>query len=285
MNFDKTFFPELIEFVNKNETSISSSHPNVYVIYLVLMMFLNKDNDKFSIKYKKYLKLNENKFSRVQFSYYYRYLESFYHSKINEGQINFRNELFEIYTIMFAKDLFILENFITDKDFNNVINIALPLGKFDWVRLYIEKYKDFIIPDLAEESYNLAMAKFFFYKEDFKNVFPHLNLIHYKDPHYYINSKILLAKVYYETGALGSLVSLLDSLRKYLTREKNLNNPQVQILKNFIKHISILAKIREGNKTDELGILKKMMENGKIFLSSKSWFVEKIVEFDSIKNR
>jgi len=287
LNFNKNFFDELTGFVKKNEKSISKDHPDVYVIYLVLMMFVNKDKKNFSVQFKKYLKQNVGKFTNNQLSYFYRYLESFYHLKINEGHTELRTELFELYKLMFDKDLFVLVNSITDKDFNNVINIVLPLGKFNWAEQYMEKYKSFIVPEMAEESYNLAKAKLYFYKKDFDKIFPHLNLIHYKDPHYYINAKILLAKVLYETNAPDSLTSILDSLRKYLRRDKNLNEPQIQTLKTFIKFISILSKIKSGNNTDEIAVLKRMMENEKKFISSKSWLKEKIeeIEFKKIRKK
>jgi hypothetical protein len=179
---------------------------------------------------------------------------------------------------MFEKDLFILENIITDKEFNNVINISLPLGKHQWTNTFIEKYKDHLQPDLAIESYNLAKAKYYFYTKDYKKVFPHLNLILYKDPHYYINSKVLLAKVLYETNAFDTLKSMLESLRKYISREKNLTEQMLAGIKNFIKFMTLLAKIKEENKKEEIFILKKLIDSEKKFISSKSWFIDKIEE-------
>jgi len=86
---------------------------------------------------------------------------------------------------------------------------------------------------------------------------------------------------------LDSLTSILDSLRKYLRRDKNLNEPQIQTLKTFIKFISILSKIKSGNNTDEIAVLKRMMENEKKFISSKSWLKEKIeeIEFKKIRKK
>jgi len=278
LNFSKTFYKELTDFVKQNSVMIYKDHPNIYVIYLVLLMFSDNVRDASVQKLLKYLRKNENNFSQKQLSYYYRYIESFYYMKINEGQVNLNNDLYEIYKLMFEKDLFILENTITDKEFNNVINISLPLGKYQWTSIFIEKYKDHIQPDLAIESYNLAKAKYYFYTKDYKKVFPHLNLIHYKDPHYYINSKVLLAKVLYETSSFDTLKSMLESLRKYISREKKLTEQMLAGMKNFIKFMTLLAKIKEENKKEEISILKKLIETEKKFISSKSWFVDKIVE-------
>ena len=276
LNFSKTLYKELTDFVKQNSGLISKDHPNIYVIYLVLLMFSNNVQEASSQKLIKYLKLNEKNFSHKQLSYYYRYIESFYYLKINEGQSNLNNDLYQLYKTMFEKDLFVLENIITDKEFNNVINISLPLGKHQWTNTFIEKYKDHLQPDLAIESYNLAKAKYYFYTKDYKKVFPHLHLIHYKDPHYYINSKVLLAKVLFETSSFDTLKSMLESLRKYISREKNLTEQMLSGIKNFIKFMTLLAKIKEENRKEEISVLKKLIANESKFISSKSWFIEMI---------
>ena len=276
LNFSKTLYKESTDFVKQNSGLISKDHPNIYVIYLVLLMFSNNVQEASSQKLIKYLKLNEKNFSHKQLSYYYRYIESFYYLKINEGQSNLNNDLYQLYKTMFEKDLFVLENIITDKEFNNVINISLPLGKHQWTNTFIEKYKDHLQPDLAIESYNLAKAKYYFYTKDYKKVFPHLHLIHYKDPHYYINSKVLLAKVLFETSSFDTLKSMLESLRKYISREKNLTEQMLSGIKNFIKFMTLLAKIKEENRKEEISVLKKLIANESKFISSKSWFIEMI---------
>jgi hypothetical protein len=59
MNFSKTLYKELIDFVKQNSGLISKDHPNIYVIYLVLLMFSNNVQEASSQKLIKYLKLNE----------------------------------------------------------------------------------------------------------------------------------------------------------------------------------------------------------------------------------
>ena len=71
---------------------------------------------------------------------------------------------------------------------------------------------------------------------------------------------------------------MLESLRKYISREKKLTEQMLAGMKNFIKFMTLLAKIKEENKKEEISILKKLIETEKKFISSKSWFVDKIVE-------
>jgi len=281
LKFNKTFYPELTEYVKINEKNISKDHPNIYIIFLVLMMSRDKDQDSYYFKLVKYLKLKDKIFSKIQLCYYYRYLVSYCHIKLNEGFEKYRDEVYEIYKLMFEKDLFILDNVITDREFNNVVNVSLPLLKIQWTELFIEKNKDYLPQDLSIESYNLAKAKLFFYNKEFDKVFPHLNLIHYKDPNYYINAKILLIKVLFETNSIDVLFSTIDSLRKYISREKKLPELLKVGVKNFIKFVTALSKIKKANKKEEIRIIKQSIENENNFISSKSWIIEKVNEIEN----
>ena len=245
------------------------------------MMSRDKDQDSYYFKLVKYLKLKDKIFSKIQLCYYYRYLVSYCHIKLNEGFEKYRDEVYEIYKLMFEKDLFILDNVITDREFNNVVNVSLPLLKIQWTELFIEKNKDYLPQDLSIESYNLAKAKLFFYNKEYDKVFPHLNLIHYKDPNYYINAKILLIKVLFETNSIDVLFSTIDSLRKYISREIKLPELLKVGVKNFIKLVTALSKIKKANKKEEIRIIKQSIEDEKNFISSKSWIVEKINEIEN----
>ncbi|MBK8983971.1 MAG: hypothetical protein IPM38_17050 [Ignavibacteria bacterium] len=53
-----------------------------------------------------------------------------------------------------------------------------------------------------------------------RKIFTHLNQVDIKDPTYYINSKFLLGRVYYERGETERVNYILDNLIQY-KRNKN----------------------------------------------------------------
>ncbi|MEO6696239.1 MAG: hypothetical protein ABIY50_11675 [Ignavibacteria bacterium] len=202
--FDKKFYNEIISFIETNKNTISKLHPNIYIIYLVLLMHDTLD-DKFFFKLEDYLKKNEKRFTTTSLGFYYNYLISFCMLKINKGDVSFRKIAFELYKTRMDKNLFLIDNSITDSEFTSVVNTVIALKEFKWLEVFIEKYKDKLDPEFAKDIYNLTKAKIFFYKKDYDQVFEHLKNVEFKDAGYYFNSKFILARVYYDSKELDGL--------------------------------------------------------------------------------
>jgi len=90
-----------------------------------------------------------------------------------------------------------------------------------------------------------------------------------------------LIKVLFETNSIDVLFSTIDSLRKYISREIKLPELLKVGVKNFIKLVTALSKIKKANKKEEIRIIKQSIEDEKNFISSKSWIVEKINEIEN----
>ena len=282
-SFKLTFFSEIFDYIKSNEKHISKSHPNLYIIYLVYKMYTDKAGN-FPKMFVEYLNKNGSYFSKTQLGYYYRYLESYYWMNINDGHTEFRKDVLKIYKTMISKKVFLLEEYINDNEFNNVINSALPLGEFAWTENFIEENKKYLKSDLSEETFHLAKAKLYFYKKDMDKALLNLNDVHYKDPHYFVNSKFLLARVQYELKNYEMIYNVLASLEQYTRRGKfNLNTKQRKNILIFRKYINYLLKLNEPGKKNSVHILKKMLLNEKYFISGKSWFLEKVTELETKK--
>lgn len=281
MNFNKTFFDSVFAFAEKNERSISASHPNLYIIYKVYQMY-SKDDKKSIDKFIRYLRINESKFSKRQLAHYYRYLESFYWTKINEGHIEYRSEVFKIYRFMVETEIFVLDDFLLDIEFNNVVNASFPLGKFQWTEKFIEEHRKYLKSELANETYNLAKAKLLFYQRDFKRTLEHLNNIHFKDSHYFVNSKFLLARTMFEQKNYESIPFVLSSLSQYTRRGRFfLNLQQKKIVSVSVNYFTLLLKNTVSKNRTGLFVLKKQLLNEKKFVAGKEWFtakIEKLIE-------
>ncbi|MBS1550702.1 MAG: hypothetical protein JST15_01375 [Bacteroidetes bacterium] len=275
--FKKTFLDDILGFIEENKKIIKASHPNMYIIYLQLMMFMYLKKD-YMEEMKSYLMKNEKKFissGKSVLPYYYNYLVAFCLRKINIGETQYRNELFSLYDKMLSKDLFLIDKIINDYDFTSVVNNVLAINKYDWVETFIEKYKKFIEPAFAKDSYNLAKAKIYFYKKEFEKVFPYLNSIVYKNPNYYFNSKFLLVRVYLETGNIREAKYIIDNLKQYIREKYILTEEQITIIKTFNKYAIELIKICQCTDKDKKAltlIFRKELDNEKNFVPNKAWF-------------
>lgn len=278
--YDKTFLNEIIAFVENNTGMFRNDHPNIFVIYLVVQTLLTTD-EKYLNELENYLDKNENNLEKSSISYYYNYITQFYIQKVNAGIIEYRIKAFKVYKIMMEKDLFLIDNLITDFEFNNVTNIALALEEYQWLDKFIEKYKDNIDPEFCDSAYGMAKAKLSFRKKEFDNVLKYLNSIDFKDPNYYINSKFILARVYYEMDNLNGIKYILNNLRQYIRLHKNVLADQAATVNIFNKYMSELLKVYESrNSHKKFGavVLKKELDKEKALVPTKIWFYEKLAE-------
>ncbi len=278
--FKKNYFDEIIAYVESNRKKIYSGHPNIFIIYLVIML-KNTMKDNYLKELVDYLKKNEKKFTRKNLSYYYYYVLEYYIVKLNSGQTEYRKSAFECIRLMKEKKLFLIDDVITDTEYNNVINIVLPLKKYAWLSDFIEEYKEYLDPSFSKDAYNLGKAKLLYDKKDYDKVFQHLNEVEFKDPNYYYNSKFIMGRVSYEMRNITGLQYIITNLRQYLRVKENLVPQQVSAIKTFNNYMTDLIKILDSHPSEKKTlklILKKELDNNRTIVPNKNWFYEKIDE-------
>ncbi|HQY52615.1 MAG TPA: hypothetical protein PLD63_09615 [Ignavibacteria bacterium] len=279
--FNRTFYEEIKSYIENNLKNVRDEHPNIYIIYLVLKM--NETfNDDYLDSLLKFLKANQKKFTNYNLVYYYNYITAYYNKKINVGHIKYRKDLIKLYMRMMKNDLFLIDNIITDFEYNNVVNIALAEGKYDWIDDFIETYKIYLEKTFAEDIYNLAKAKLLFHSEKYDNIFEYLNKVDIKDPTYYINSKFLLGRVYFEKDEDESIQYILDNLLQYKRNKKILSEEQQKSIQLYLGFMNDLMKIsncpelEKDRKKSLKAIMRKELSNPDGFIPARSWFYEKL---------
>lgn len=276
--FNKNFLSEIISLVENNNEEISKNHPNLMIIYYAFNMF-NTLDDKFLYGLIDYIKIKENRFHKKNLAYYYHYITQYYIKKINMGMIEYRKKALEMYKYMKEKKLYLMDNIITEFEYNNVTNTALSLKEYVWLESFQEEYRKYLNPNFADDAYNLAKAKLLFHKKDYSNIFQYLNKIDVKDPGYYAHSKFLLGKVYLEMNNINGVKYIMDNLKQYLRIKKTISEDQSDIITIFIYYMKGLLKIHESSIASKKSlklILKKELDNEKKLVSDKNWFYEKI---------
>ncbi|MBK9334785.1 MAG: hypothetical protein IPM96_20895 [Ignavibacteria bacterium] len=279
--FNRTFYDELMEFTENNLAHIKDSHPNVFIIYHVLRMNETLKDDYLNTILT-YLKSKHRKFSKKSLSHFYNYITSYYTTKINAGHIRYRQDLISVYMKMMKEELFLIDNIITDAEFNSVVNTALAEGEYRWVNRFIEHYREYLGKSFADDIYNLAKAKYYFHMSNYEKIFAHLNQVDIKDPTYYINSKFLLGRVYYERGETERVHYILDNLIQYKRNKKILSAEQQKSIVLYIRFMTELIKLSDipGIEKDTKKLIKtqlrKEMSNSDGLIPGLNWFRSKL---------
>lgn len=278
IHYDKKYYSEITEFVEKNKEEIYKHHPNLFIIYCVVRMFDSMD-DRYLQELKDYLKIKGEKFRKDKRSYYYHYITQYYIQKINMGKVEYRKPVFEIYKIMSEGKLFLKDNIITHIEINNVANIALALKEIDWLENFLKSYEKHLDPVFAIDAFNLAKAKLLFYKKDTTNIFQYLNSVGVKDPNYYSHAKFLLGRIYFDLKNITSAKYIVDNLKQYLRVGKALTAEQKDTIRIYNHFLTDLIKVYESKSTNKNSmkvIFKKELDAEKKLVPNKDWFYDAV---------
>ncbi|MBK7871439.1 MAG: hypothetical protein IPJ74_12580 [Saprospiraceae bacterium] len=254
------FIEEIIEYVRNGGFE---NIPSIAVYYQILLMEKDGQNLEHYFTLKQLLEINGLKFPREEAESMYGFAFNYCVSKINQGDLQFQSELFDLYKDSLSKEIIIVEGELSPWDFRNISTIALRLGEYDWVASFIEKYQFYLPEAFRDNAVKYNLAQVYFYQKKYDEVKSLLQEVVFEDFSYNLNSKVMLLLTYYETDEIEPLYSLFESFRTYLNRHKDLPLSRRQLYTNLIKFTKKLTSINPGD-TKILEKVKKKLNPQKI---------------------
>jgi hypothetical protein len=187
---------------------------------------------------------------------------------INKGETQYISDLLSLYTEGIETDLLLEGGHLSPFTFKNVVKLGLRLARFDWTAEFIETNKNKLADEFKEDAYNYNLADLHYYRKEYPGAIQHLLQVEFSDVYYFVDSRILLAKIYYETNEIEALYSLFNSLRVYLTRNKLISANTRPAYLNFINLLGNIVK-NEGKSSEQL---KSTIQNTKP-VTEKTWLL------------
>jgi hypothetical protein len=193
--------------------------------------------------------------------------------KINNHETQYLNEYIDL-TESGLENRALMENGILSKfTFKNAVTVALKLSKFEWVKNFIESYKQFLHPKERQTVYNYNKAVYYFRTGDYTSAMPLLSHSNFADTHADLDARCMLLQIYYETLALDALSSLLDSFSTFLNRQKDINYHKDSYL-NLIKFVKKILRGDMKDKAFKQQLVADIKETA--YLAEREWLIEKL---------
>lgn len=271
IKYDINFLNHTLDYLSNNKFE---AVPSINIYYKILLTLKESSNKNHYINAKQQIKKHIRCFKKEEQNDLYGYLQNYCIKKINAGEIDYLNELFSNYEDMLNHKIIIKNNKIAQFDFKNIVTVALRLNKHQWTENFINTYKGYL-DDLAKENavqYNMARVHFF--TKRYKLCLRHLLSVEFTDVYYHLDSKALLLKTYYEIDDTESCLSLINTFKTYIKRNKQISDFQKTTYNNFIKYIAYFVQLKLGKKIDLQKIEKELNQTQ---IADKGWINEKLM--------
>ena len=214
----------------------------------------------------------------------FNYLQNFCIEQINKGNGDFLEELFRLYMVQLEEQLFFEGGYLPQWHYKNIVTTGLRLGQTDWVRSFIEEYRQHLNPEVADNAYRYNLAAWHYHQGQPQQVMGLLFQVEYTDLRYNLDAKSLLLRTYYDLEEEEALLALTDAFRQYLKRSKNLSDFQKKGYYNLLKFTrrAFRLKVNQGiTRQDRWNrSLEKLVKDLKVAdtVFNRSWLEGKVRE-------
>lgn len=196
--------------------------------------------------------------------------------KFNRGHSEFYQEYFDLAESALTNGVFSSQHEFAPWRYNNMVGVALRLGKFDWAEKFVEDFKPLLPPDTRKNTYTFNLARVYRFQKKYSNVINLLKNVEYEDMGYNLISKMMLLITYYELDEYDALNNFLDTFKIFLKRkEKHIPGPRRTSYLNLIKYTRQLIRLIPGDK-QAVGKLKNAIEQEKSMIVNHEWLLEKL---------
>ncbi len=198
------------------------------------------------------------------------HLELFAIKQIKQGDNNFIESLFEIYSIGLRLDLFKHKGFISSRRFGNMIDAACGFDNVEWGENLLKSRINEVESKLRNETELLANCQLLFASGKFDKCLFSIEDLSHSSLDHKLRYRWYKSACLFELKRFDELDNFLDAFRLYITRQrKNLSSATWEGLNNFIKTLSLIK-----NGSNRTFIIQKTNKMKNVIF--RKWLMNKI---------
>lgn len=265
----------ILAFIENRLTVIKKNHVPVYMEYLVFRIITDYDDDKsaselFRVIQKHYNEINSIQFPHIFYAFNSQHITAKYYSDDQKYTRNF------VALIKFfeRKKIFEDHHHIHETMFYNVIISCLQIGELNFAENFYNKYIPVLDSSSKSGILDLAKARLEISRKKFDNAITTLQKVENVNYQVYLNSRVFLAMAFYENNFFDEVGYLVDSVKHFLKRNREMIGLRYNKYYNFF--ININKIIRLGPEKDEAALLLKKRISELKNVSEKKWLLEKL---------
>ncbi len=228
----------------------------ISIYFRILMTLTEPDDESHFVELDGLLSKSNHEIERDELKMMYQYQMNYCIKKINLGNTAYVSTLLKIYKTVLEREVIFTDNYLSQWDYKNIVVIGIRAGEPDWVKEFIQKYKNKLTESERDNAYAYNMAYLNFGTGNYKQALSMLQQVEFTDLYYQLDMRAIILKCYYEMNDDEALSYHLSAFRIFLSRNKLVSEYQRTIYRNLIRFTSAL--LRSGGRK---GMLEKLSQN------------------------
>ena len=271
MEYQQQLIDEVLTHVEANDYS---EVPAIEIYYNAYKTFTDASPEPYYRKLRESMNKFHYFFPKEELINIYLIATNFCIKQFNRGKSEFFSELFDLYKKGLQLDIYYIENGIIPRFmYKNIVTAGLIEKDFEWVETFIYAYKEKLEEKYRESTFVYNLANMYYYKLEYDKAMELLREMVFDDVLNDLAARCILLKIYYELEEFDPLESLLESLRVYLQRSKDLAYRK-QHYNNILIFTRQLLQLPAMDKK-ERSQFRQRIQAAEIF-AEKDWFLKQV---------
>lgn len=228
--------------------------PAVEIWFFCLRMLEAPESLDFFNRFKRSLLSNDQMFDSDEIRDLHLFAVNYCIRRVNSGERQFFNDIMDFYKNGLQKGYLIENGQLSRFTYHNIVGAGLQTKEYDWIEVFIGKYKNALERSHRESTYKFNLARLEFARKRYDVVLPLLQNANYYDPLIALAAKSLALKIYYEMKAYDLLESHLEAMKIYIRRKPMLGYHRSHYL-NLVRFTQKLVLLDRKN-TAAVNVLK-----------------------------
>lgn len=255
------------------ESKKLDQEPILDLYYNCYFSLAEPGEDAYFFKFRDLLSTQGNLLSITETSELYLRLLNQYIRRINQGQNEYLEEVFDLYRSGIAQGYLMEGQYLSRFIYRNAVFAGLKLACYEEVFEFIHQYKNKLDKDYRDSTFYFCLTRYHYAKGDLDTAVGLLEQYDYKDLISNLAAKTLLAQIYFERGELSVLEYFLISFTAFVKRKKGLGYHRASFL-NFISILKKMTRLADYDKDKRLKLSEKVISTNP--LTERNWLLEKL---------
>lgn len=194
--------------------------------------------------------------------------------QLNTGARSYIREALDLYRSGLQRNIIFEDGFLSKYTYNNIFLLAVALEEWDWARQFLEDYRSALPQRDRDSAHRYNLANYFFRKKDYERAQEILRHVEFRDPFYNLDARRMLIRIYFDTGEVMALDSLLDSFTIYLRRKRVSLGYHRELNLNFVRFVKNILHLKPADAPEKNSLREKILETK--YVAEREWLLGKV---------